>query len=649
MAGELQRRAAEFRRDLLALERSAASDMVRAYGTSWTRVERRVTVLWQEVTALREAGQDVPPVRLMQLDRYLRLQDEITGELRRFAQYADQSVTATQLAAVNMAQQHAPRLISAVATDADLAGLEQFVDFAHAPRGAIEALVGYARGNTPLGVLLDAIPNQVNGTVRDTLIAGLALGQNPRETARQVRRAYGTGLARALNISRTECLPGDTIIDSAVIEAIYRRWYEGAMIEIVTESGRHFSATPNHPMLTQRGWVAAGEIISGDNLICNTGQQHSCSAGNKDIQGRPTTLSKIFDSLSAVGISERRRGGKPDFHGDGMQGDIDILYPLRPLSIGSFTPIYEPLVKQFLAPTDPARAAICNSCGRLLSFDKQPCLCIRTDWNSHFFEPPLDSSMTNLQVFSNSGLGFTRQITSSDLLQVNIGSESLISNGLVAGFDSIFGREPTYTRTSNNFADNGFMGVEPLGNLFHSHTGTIEFDHVISVSLRPWRGHVYNLSTPYGYFTANQLYTGNTLRAYREATRLDYQANDDILEGWVWSSALDRRTCITCWALSGRVFKLNRQMPAHPGCRCSLSPMLKKAYRGNYEPTAGAVLFNQAGPEVQRAVLGPGAYQEFQAGRVGIENFVTFRRSRDWGITVQRASLGEAINRARGA
>lgn len=327
----------------MQLERSAASDMVRAYGVSWRRIEAQVTQLWEEVTALREAGQPVPPVRLMQLDRYLRLQDQVTAELRRFADYADGSVKATQLAAVDMAQQHAPRLMSAVASDAELANLEQFVDFAHAPRGAVEAMVGYARGNTPLGALLDAIPNQVNDSVRDTLIAGLTLGQNPRETARQIRRAYGVGLARALTISRTE-----------------------------------------------------------------------------------------------------------------------------------------------------------------------------------------------------------------------------------------------------------------------------------------------------------------TLRAYREATRLDYQANDDIIEGWVWSAACDSKTCLVCWAMHGRIFKLQRQMPAHPACRCGMLPILKKQYRGDYEPTPGAVLFNQAGPEVQRAVLGPGAYQEFQAGRVGIENFVTFRRSRDWGVTVQRASLGEAVNRARG-
>ena len=78
-------------------------------------------------------------------------------------------------------------------------------------------------------------------------------------------------------------------------------------------------------------------------------------------------------------------------------------------------------------------------------------------------------------------------------------------------------------------------------------------------------------------------------------------------------------------------------------------PMLKKAYRGDYSPTPGPVLFQRADPAVQRAVLGPSAYAEYNAGRVQIENFVSFRRSRDWGVTVQRASLGTAMERARAA
>jgi hypothetical protein len=37
-----------------------------------------------------------------------------------------------------------------------------------------------------------------------------------------------------------------------------------------------------------------------------------------------------------------------------------------------------------------------------------------------------------------------------------------------------------------------------------------------------------------------------TLRAYRESSRESYRANSDIVQGWVWHSACDARTCAMC-------------------------------------------------------------------------------------------------------
>lgn len=48
-----------------------------------------------------------------------------------------------------------------------------------------------------------------------------------------------------------------------------------------------------------------------------------------------------------------------------------------------------------------------------------------------------------------------------------------------------------------------------------------------------------------------------TLRAYREAQRATIASNADVLEGWVWRSARDRRTCEVCWAQDGKVFPLD--------------------------------------------------------------------------------------------
>lgn len=40
-----------------------------------------------------------------------------------------------------------------------------------------------------------------------------------------------------------------------------------------------------------------------------------------------------------------------------------------------------------------------------------------------------------------------------------------------------------------------------------------------------------------------------TLRAHREATRASYQANSDIVKGWIWHSAADERTCFPAGTL----------------------------------------------------------------------------------------------------
>ena len=51
-----------------------------------------------------------------------------------------------------------------------------------------------------------------------------------------------------------------------VIET-YERDYEGDLICIELESGEYIELTPNHPVLTMRGWVEAGDLNSDDDII----------------------------------------------------------------------------------------------------------------------------------------------------------------------------------------------------------------------------------------------------------------------------------------------------------------------------------------------------------------------------------------------
>lgn len=141
------------------------------------------------------------------------------------------------------------------------------------------------------------------------------------------------------------------------------------------------------------------------------------------------------------------------------------------------------------------------------------------------------------------------------------------------------------------------------------------------------------------------------MRANRQTTLANYRANDDIVQSWQWVSARDRRTCVSCWAMTGRIFKLARPLPMHPNCRCTLGPVLK------VEAMPEGMLLLPPGPEtfagmsetVQRRVLGPAAFHAYRDGALRLEDFVGWQRSRDWGVSVRRRSLAEILGAERAA
>ena len=135
--------------------------------------------------------------------------------------------------------------------------------------------------------------------------------------------------------------------------------------------------------------------------------------------------------------------------------------------------------------------------------------------------------------------------------------------------------------------------------------------------------------------------------AYRSASIASYEANQDILEPfWEWSAALDSTTCNACVSLSGQQFPITvRFQPSHRNCRCTSLPVLRDA------PLLGHI---QTGPEWfaeqpaawQRSRFPVGLRDDFDAGRVGIQDMAHLRRDEVWGDSYQVASISQA--RAQG-
>lgn len=391
---------------------------------------------------------------------------------------------------------------------------------------------------------------------------------------------------RAETIARTECLTGDSVIDSAVVRAVFRRAYDGPIVEVVTSTGRNLSTTPSHPMLTRRGWVPAELIAEGDYLVCNRGQENASSPRDQDVKNGPTPIAEIYDSLAAVSIAERERGRKPDFHGDGAEGDVDILSPHRMLTIGRFAPLYQHVVQNFLAPANVVGTHFCPACRRLLSIDKQPCGCWGTEVNPRLAQPVSDYLRGYPKALSDGGGSFARPIAARYRRAVDVVPE-LVMASAIGKMGKPRSAQGSYDSGSvDNVADPSSVRAHCLSHLPGAEPGEIEFDRVRSVSIRPFSGHVYNLSTPYGYFTHNAVYTGNTIRAQnagQQAVWRDYQRQGLLpkVARKVWIvTPDDRLDTVICRPMDGKEAFVEDDFdtpagqmpypPAHPRCRCAM-------------------------------------------------------------------------------
>ena len=132
-----------------------------------------------------------------------------------------------------------------------------------------------------------------------------------------------------------------------------------------------------------------------------------------------------------------------------------------------------------------------------------------------------------------------------------------------------------------------------------------------------------------------------------KAREYTYDANQDIIQAYQWSSTLDARTSEICASFDGQTWlvgKAHPSPPAHPRCRSLLLPITKgikelsggklkgypeEAVRAADGKTPNRISYGdwlKGQPRsVQNKVLGPGKAEIFRAGRVPISKFIDAR------------------------
>lgn len=202
---DLYELASQFRARLLAQDAETIRALTHAWLTVDARLSARLGQLLSQIEKQQQAGHQVTFGWLIEKRRLESLQRQIRAEVDRFARQAEQRIAEQQRTFARQAVNDAAELFGAGLGDAP-EGVSVSAIFNRLPVSAVESVAGFLSDGSPLSALLAELGPASAARVRESLLAGLALGTGTRQIAQQIRAALGGNLSRAMRIARTETM-----------------------------------------------------------------------------------------------------------------------------------------------------------------------------------------------------------------------------------------------------------------------------------------------------------------------------------------------------------------------------------------------------------------------------------------------------------
>ena len=334
------------------------------------------------------------------------------------------------------------------------------------------------------------------------------------------------------------CLPSWAGVEFAEgCKRFWRRRYDGKLAEIVTDSGKIIHATPHHPILTEFGWVGAGDVNAGQHVF-SISDDVIISIGNKP-DHRKSSIEEVFSLLEPLGFNSSTDLRVFNFHGDAIDNQVDDIFIDRFLLKNISTETAKCFCEKFfsnanmvdawcITPGDcPADKFVfgpfLSSYGimsrlsliKSLLFGHSGVLnerCLRAISNAN-------ACLRNVAIDNKSGE--TAQLGKlEDALAISIPINNLFYGQivwLVIRGISAFGFEVSKQKcTTNGFSVN----AEMLGDFINRHPGFGKLDRIVDKRLIDYSGHVYNLETENNWYTYDYTIIHNCRCEYRPVIKL---------------------------------------------------------------------------------------------------------------------------------
>lgn len=321
------------------------------------------------------------------------------------------------------------------------------------------------------------------------------------------------------------CLTGNTLVSTRYpISNIYRRAYKGDIYTITTASGNFIECTPNHPILTSRGFVHANTITKLDKIATELSSKGNFILDDKNNQPHV----RVEDFFSSCRVSTEMASvlmpvSSEDFHGDVTDKEVEVVSIERELWFKLYPMRSETVSDSNLIMTNDSTHGV-SSFNKRFFRNFNPLGSFMTCLNliKSFFlvhKRPLHSFLfgliSNLNALSNKFLFKNGSFNSKSISNSNYSDSMIIESDTNLKHNNTMSPEFEVKRDStalyDDSIDNPISDSELATNIANGTMGhEVFFDDVVSVDIRKnVFTHVYNLENNLHYYTANNLISHN--------------------------------------------------------------------------------------------------------------------------------------------
>lgn len=320
------------------------------------------------------------------------------------------------------------------------------------------------------------------------------------------------------------CVFPNTKVIAPDIEAMTRSLYSGCVVEIGTSDGARLTVTPNHIVLTARGWVRAKNLIKGDKVInYSRGIKSVIESDPTDNDGIPT-IEELFTSLLESGAvpAISMPISSEDFKGDApSDGEIDIIFIDGKLR-NKLNATLSQLVGDALlvGASESGEVTLSRNCSLaeqlvglglaadgIMSGSRIAAILLRgtlthsqliglrlpSDYDARLYKTAANDTSADIKLFGDGIFAHPGSIHISDLLDIKRDFNSLKRN----------------TASLETALDGRFCDSVGLCDFISAFSGFVTFDDIIFVTNKYYSGHVYDASSLSTLYIANGIITSN--------------------------------------------------------------------------------------------------------------------------------------------